>query len=121
MIFNKNSVKLSYSWIENMKSVITAHNKKLLFENIITVPPCNCRGKNKCPHNVQFRTRNILYKCVTSTSMKPGKAYLGTTEGDFKLHFYNHKKLFNNSTYRNDTTLSKYVWDIEENTTNPQF
>ena len=104
-----------------MKSVITAHNKKLLFENIITVPLCNCRGKNKCPQNGQFRTRNILYKYVTSTSMKPGKAYLGTTEGDFKLHFYNHKKLFNNSTYRNDTTLSKYVWDIEENTTNPQF
>ena len=25
-IFNKNSVKVSYSCIENMKSVITAHN-----------------------------------------------------------------------------------------------
>ena len=31
-IFNRNSVKVSYSCTENMKSIITAH-KKLLFEN----------------------------------------------------------------------------------------
>ena len=51
---------------------------------------------------------------MASTSMKPDKVYLGTTEGDFKQRFYNHKKSLNYSTYRNDTTLSEYVWDIKE-------
>ena len=46
--------------------------------------------------------------------MKPDKVYLGTTEGDFKQRFYNHKKSLNYSTYRNGTTLSEYVWDIKE-------
>ena len=46
--------------------------------------------------------------------MKPGKVYLGTTKGYFKQRFCNHKKPFNNSIYRNHTTLSKYVWDIKE-------
>ena len=39
-------------------------------------------------------------KCVVSTSMKPDKVYLGTTKGDFKQRFYNHKKPFSDSTYR---------------------
>ena len=69
-IFNRNIVKVSYSCTENMKSVITAHNMKVLSENINKVPPCNCRVKNKCPLNGKCRTRNILYKCVASTSMK---------------------------------------------------
>ena len=53
-----------------------------------------------------------LYKCVASTSMKPDKVYLKTIEGDFKQRLCSHKKYFNNSTYRNDTTISKYVWDV---------
>ena len=40
--------------------------------------------------------------------------YLRTTEGEFEQRFINHKNSFNNSTYRNDTTLSKHVWDIKE-------
>ena len=50
----------------------------------------------------------------TSTSLKPHKVYFGTTEEEFQQRFYNHKKSFNNNTYRNDTTLSKYLWDIKE-------
>ena len=103
-IFSRNSVKVSYCCTKNMKLVITTNNRKLLSENINTVPPCNCRVKNRCPLNGKCRTRNILDKCVTSTSMKSDKVYLGTTEGDFKQRFYNHKKSFNNSTYSNDTT-----------------
>ena len=67
------------------------------------------------PTEWKMQTRNISYKCVTSSSMKPDKVYLGTTLEDFKQRFYNHQKFFNNSAYRNDTTLSKYVWDIKEN------
>ena len=40
--------------------------------------------------------------------------YLGTAEGDFKKRFYNHRKSFNNEGSANDTTLSKYIWELKE-------
>ena len=46
--FHAVDVKVSYSCTENMKSVITVHDKKLLSENINTVPQRNCRNNNKC-------------------------------------------------------------------------
>lgn len=67
------SVKLSYSCTENMKSIITTHNKKLPSKNFNTVPPCNCKIKNKCLLKGKYSTRNVLNKCVASISMKPDK------------------------------------------------
>jgi len=55
-----------------------------------------------------------VYKCTVETTVKPIKAYLGTAEGDFKKRHYNHKKSFKNKGYRNETTLSKYIWEIRE-------
>ena len=40
--------------------------------------------------------------------------YLGTAECDFKKRFYNHRKSFNNEASANDTTLSKYIWELKE-------
>ena len=96
---------MSRSYTQNIKSVITAHNKKLLSENKNTVLPCNCRVKNKCPVNGECRTRNILYKYVASTSMKPNKVFLVTTEWGFK-RFYKHKNC--STTGLRPMTLSKY-------------
>ena len=76
-----------------MKSVIAAHDKKLLSENINTVPPCNCKIKNKYPLNEKCRTRNILCKCTTSIIMKPDKVYLGTTEEILNKLFITIKNL----------------------------
>jgi len=49
-----------------------------------------------------------------STPSKADKVYLGTAEGDFKKQYYNHTKSFRNKTYANETTLSKYIWNIKE-------
>ena len=97
-----------------MKSAIAADNKKLSSENINTEPPCNSRIKNECSLNEKWKSKNILCKYVASTSIEPDKVYLGTIEGDFKQHFYNHEKSCNNSTSYNDTKLSKYVWKTKE-------
>ena len=40
--------------------------------------------------------------------------YLGTAEGDFEKQFYNHRKSFNSEASVNDTTLSKYIWELKE-------
>ena len=39
-IFNKNTIKLSYSCIPNMGSIITKHNNKLLFRSLEQQPEC---------------------------------------------------------------------------------
>ena len=33
----------------------------------------------------------------------------------FKTRFYNHTKSFNNETYKKETKLSTYIWDLKEN------
>ena len=55
---------------------------------------------------------DIIYKCTALSPDKPNKVYLGTAEADFKKWFYNHRKLFNNEVSTNDTTLSKYIWEL---------
>jgi hypothetical protein len=36
------------------------------------------------------------------------------TGNTFKQRLYNHNKSFNNVTYRNNTQISKYVWNLKE-------
>ena len=50
-IFNRNTVKISYSCTRNMKSIISGHNKQMLHPKPKT-NGCNCRDKNTCPLNV---------------------------------------------------------------------
>ena len=49
-ILNRNSIKISYSCIPNMKAIITGYNKKLLEKkNSQQSKPCNCKNKDICP------------------------------------------------------------------------
>ena len=113
-IFNRNTVKVSYSCIENMANVIKSHNKKATMSNEKSVAACNCRNKGDFPLDGLCQTNDIIYKCVVSTKNMPEKVYLGTAEGDFKKRYYNHRKSFKNRLYECDTTLSKYIWEIRD-------
>ena len=53
-IFNKHTLKLSHSYMPNMKSIISSHNKALLSDyhqsqTQTNVKECNCRKKDQCP------------------------------------------------------------------------
>ena len=49
-IFNRNDVKISYSCIDNIKNIISSHNKAITdFCNEINGKTCNCRNKSRCP------------------------------------------------------------------------
>ena len=53
-IFNKNTVKLSYSCMPNMGALISGHNKSILTKKEYnTDKPCNCKIKTQCPMNGQ--------------------------------------------------------------------
>ena len=67
------------------------------------------------PLNGQCQSQDISYKCTVSTSIKPDKRYLGTAEGDAKKRYYNRTKFFRDKRYTNDTSPSKYIWEVKEN------
>ena len=62
-IFNKNTVKLTYSSTKNMDSLIAMHNRSILNPND-QVYGCNCRVRNDSP---------LQHKCLT-----PGSVYQAT-------------------------------------------
>ena len=112
-IFNRNTVKVSYSCTENVAQIIKAHNKNITSVNNEASLECNCRKKPECPLEGKCRTKNVIYKCVVTASNKPDKVYIGLSEPEWKKRFYNHRQSFNNKKYSGSTTLSSYVWDIK--------
>ena len=58
--------------------------------------------------------QDVVYICITSTSMNPDKTYLGTAEGDFKKRYNNHTNSFRHNRYSKNTILSKYIWEIKK-------
>ena len=114
-IFNRDTVKVSYCCTENLSSIIKTHNKKVTREKITPRDQCNCKTRNDCPLDGNCHTGDIIYKCIASTTVNPDKIYLGTAEGNFKKRNYNHKTSFKNREKANDTTFSKYVWEVKKN------
>ena len=114
VIFNRNTVKVSYSCTQNMSSMIKSHNKKVINKYVKEWKSCNYRVKSKCPLNGQCQVTDTINKCTVLSLDKPNKVYLGTAEGDFKKRFHNHRKSFNNEASENDTTLSKYILELKE-------
>ena len=64
-IFNRNTLKLSYSCMPNVTQIISGHNKTILRKAAQTpqqdqaAKTCNCRKKEECPWNLSLRRRDI--------------------------------------------------------------
>ena len=62
-VFNRNDVKVSYSCIPNIASIINAHNKKTLCNKQPSANAgCNCVSKDECPLNGNCLDNNIVVK-----------------------------------------------------------
>ena len=64
-IFNKNTVKVSYSCMNNVKQVICGHNRKV-FSNLPSTSlsnerECNCKNENECPLERKCMMKEIVY------------------------------------------------------------
>ena len=122
-IFNKNTVKVSYSCMPNVKSIISSHNRKILnpTNNLQQEKTCNCIRKETCPMEEKCLTENVIYE-ATITTPEPDntvKKYIGLCETSFKKRFVNHKKSFNHERYKNSTTLSTEFWRLKDANLNP--
>ena len=113
-IFNRNTVKISYSCTKNMASIISAHNKKILQPKNEEFG-CNCRESNECPLDRKCLTPQIVYQAdVTNTTNVEKKHYLGISFPPFKVRSRNHTRDFKHKRYMNCTELAKYVWRLKE-------
>ena len=93
-IFNKNTIKLSYSCMPNIRSKINGHNKKILQPKPAEPQKlCNCLVKEDCPLNGLCLKSSILYQATIkcSDSKYKQKRYNGICETTFKKHYANHK------------------------------
>ena len=121
-IFNRNSVKVSYSCMPNVKSVISNHNRRILKSNKTSpdLKTCNCRVKSACPLLGKCLTKSLVYNAeITTTDTHESMNYIGITAGTFKDRFNNHTKSLNNLAYSNETELSKHAWNLKRQ--NRQF
>ena len=116
-IFNRQNIRLSYSYVPNMESIIAVHNKLVLnrLSSADTeTPPCNCRYKRDCPLEGKCRNKCVIYKASMCTPNGKTKSYYGCCETDFKARYYNHKQSFKTSSKTHQTELSKLVWRFKD-------
>ena len=80
-IFNKHTLKLSYSCMPNIKSIISSHNKAVLSDyhqsqTQTSDKKCNCRKKDQCPLDGKCLTQNVVYQ-ATVTTQTSSDSYVG--------------------------------------------
>ena len=114
-LFNRSSVKVSYSCLPNIQTIINGHNKRILREEAKRQQDneCNCRGGIEyCPISGKCLTKNVVYKAQVQTRNKT-HSYIGQASTSFKTRFTNHIQSFNHSKYSN-TSLSKFIWQLKD-------
>ena len=97
-IFNRNTVKVSYSCMQNMSKIYKRHNSKIasILCNQLTL--CNCWLKEECPMDGKCQTMDAIYDCHATLP-----------KGKWKKMYCNHKKSFNHKRYSHETTFKLCV------------
>ena len=114
-IFNRSTVKISYSCMPNLRHKINAHNKSILQSMHDLPKSCNCWKPADCPLNSNCLKSSVIYQATVATNdNKPPQTYIGFTEYSFKTRFTNHKNLFKDHKKKLSTELSKHVWKMKE-------
>ena len=121
-ILNRNTVKISYKCMPNMKQIISNHNKTILNKDNNTESKtnnCNCRIKEACPVNQKCQTSSLIYQAIaTRHDNNKEESYIGLTDNTFKTRYNGHTSSFRNEQYRNTTTLSNYIWTLKDKNIN---
>ena len=92
-IFNRHTLKLSYSCMPNMKSIISSHNKHVLSNSTTQQPDtCNCRKKPDCPLEGKCLQTNVIYQATVTTEITT-ETYVGLAT-NFKERYRIHQTSF---------------------------
>ena len=116
-IFNRNTLKVSYSCMANMAQEIFKHNLNVKNQNKEKNPPgCNCmEGPAHCPLEGACQTDELVYgAAVTKKSDQSKEFYTGLTSRTFKMRYYEHQSSMRHSEQRHKTTLSNHIWKLRD-------
>ena len=126
-IFNRNTIKICYSCMNNTKQIIDNHNKHILNSskhnddtadntNTKDTKNCHCQQKNTRPLNGNCHQSPLIYQAtITRKDNSTTETYIRLTENDFKTRYRNHTTSFQHTKHRNSTELSKHIWTLKEN------
>ena len=119
-IFNRGTVKVSYSCVDSMTSIIKRHNNKVLntAPEESPVKTCNCSKDTQCPIDSACLMDNLVYEAEIKAPGKQTKKYIEMTEHSFKSRFNNHKQSLKHKCYANSTALSAYAWELKKSEIN---
>ena len=109
----------------NMKRIISAINRKKLddasnIHDSNKTLKCTCHNKEECPFVEDGRCSldAVIYranvKILNDIRAPDQRIYHGMTEQKFRERFRAHRKSFNNKKYKDDTELSKFIWQLKE-------
>ena len=135
---NRNTIKVSYSTMQNMKKLISKHNAKTVQKKRDTTNKqqkkknrngeenCNCNIPTLCPLNKKCTEfESVVYKAEVickdkhQNDIEP-KFYIGSTEDTFKQRWYGHNQSFNKEGNKS-TTLSTYIWKLKNKGLTPKI
>ena len=102
-----------------MKNAISNHNKTITNKakpQETSEPKCNCRKNKRCPLDGKCFEKGVIYQAtVTRNDNQKDESYIGLTENSFKTRYNGHTSSFRNEDKRNATTLSNYIWSLQDN------
>ena len=113
-MFNRKTIKIIYSCINNLYKIISNHDKNLIEKSWVdrqglSKPLCNCSVKGESPDGGKCNSKNLVYKATffPMENRKDIEIYFGISAGNWKQKLYNHRHSFSNPSLRNQTALSK--------------
>ena len=116
-IFNRITVKISYSCMKSVKAIISNHNRSVMQKPAQPkTPNCNCHVKANCPMAGNCLDESIVYQATVTTDSTT-ETYVGHCDTTFKARCSNHLSSFKHSKHRNSTELSKHVWNVKDQNT----
>lgn len=82
-IFNWNTIKVSYSCMENVRQIIRIRNNRVTKQTKNPQHHVITRDKNNCPMKGNYRLENLVQKCFVSAAEKSNKhVYIVIAEGN---------------------------------------
>ena len=115
-IINKNTVKPSYSCMNNAQQIINSHNKTILTSAAENNKLCNCREKKLLPPQRQVPSKGVVYQAtVVQKHTNQKDTYIGITENEVKTRYNQHTSSFRLPHKKSTTTLSEHVWNLKNN------
>ena len=116
-IFNKNTIKVNYSCLDKMETIIKQFDMKVMRPTPVADPPCDCSNPANCPLQGKCNSPNASYSAKVSHRERGQvicKEYIGISKAEFKKRFRVHNHTFNNRGTPSNTSLSKHIWQIKD-------